>query len=282
MAAPRCRVMNSSAKDGRARRQPCQPILVGIMHIFGLALSFCALLMFGALVLRGATKKVFRWFPYFYSYICYAFSGLFVLYLIYWFEPRLYSRASWLNYLINALAEFAVLIEISDHIFRPFVVIRSLGRALTVLISAGFGLLYVLPTILYSTGRSRALGDFALRTSITKAVIIAVLLYVARHYDSKLGRNVGGLMLGFAIYVAMDVSAIAGAKAYGSGLFAQVFWVMMPLASALCALVWTISLWEIAPPPSEQMTSRLRGNDLGDVALGLTHFNSELTKILHK
>ena len=43
------------------------------------------------------------------------------------------------------------------------------------------------------------------------------------------GGMLAGLMLGFSIYVAMNIATMASAKAFGAGLFAQVLWFMSPL-----------------------------------------------------
>jgi len=204
------------------------------------------------------------------------------MYLIRWLDPRAFPSAYWICYLVSILVEFMVLVEISDQIFRPFPALRNLGRALTILISVSLGLLYIMPTILGSPGRSQALLGFTLRASVSKAIILVVLFYAARHYGSPLGRNVGGLMLGFSIYVAMNVAVYAGSKAFGSVLFAPILWVMGPLAAALCLLVWTVSLWELAPMPSMSTVSAVTGRDSEAVALELTRFNSELSKLLHK
>jgi hypothetical protein len=204
------------------------------------------------------------------------------MYLIYWLDPKAYPSAYWIYYLVSILVEFTILVEISDQIFRPFPAIRNLGRALTVLISAGLGLLYILPALMGSASRSRTLLDFALRAFVTKAIILLVLFYAARHYGSQLGRSVGGLMLGFSIYVAINVSVMASAKAFGSVLFAPILWVMSPLASTLCLLVWTLSLWELAPMPNMRTISTSTGRDSEAVALELTRFNSELSKLLHR
>jgi len=239
--------------------------------------------MAGTLVLRGATKKSVQFFPLFYSYITYAFFAALVMYAIYWFDPVvLYPRAFWFNYLLNALAEFAVLVEISDHIFKPFAMIRNLGRALTLLITAGFGLFYILPTILDSHGRSMALSGFSLRTFVTKAVILFVLFLAARHYGMQLGKNLAGLMLGFSIYVAINIAMLASARAFDPMLYRQIAWVLSPLASVLCVLAWTVSLWEVSPAPSVQAisTATRRGSDA--LAVELSRFDSELSKILHK
>ena len=258
------------------------PSSVGFMHILGIVISFCVFLLGGLIILRGRVARLIRLFPLFYSYIIYCFCGFIGMYLIYWLDRQVYPSAYWIYFLISILAEFTVLVEISDHIFKAFPAIRNLGRALTVLISVGLGLFYILPVIFGSASRSDALLGFALRASLTKAFILAVLFYAARHYGSHLGRNVGGLMLGFSIYVAINVAIMASARAFGPVLFAKIFWVMLPLASAICVLVWTISLWELAPMPCISPISPAAGKDSEAVALELTRFNSELTKILHK
>jgi hypothetical protein len=89
-------------------------------------------------------------------------------------------------------------------------------------------------------------------------------------------------MLGFSIYMAINIAMMASAKAFGTTLSAQIVWVMAPLASALCLLVWTISLWELAPMPNLSTISTVPESDSEIVALKLTRFNSELSKLLHK
>lgn len=252
------------------------------MHNLGMAISYGACLLEGLLILRGAGIRVFRVFPLFYSYIIYIFCSSLGMYLIYWLRPQLYPSAFWICYLVNIVVEFTVLAEISDQVFRPFPAIRNLGRASTVLIAAGFGLLYILPSLRWSGDRSLALLDFTLRASLTKAIILVVLFYVARRYGSPLGRNVAGLMLGFSIYVAINVAIMAGAQVFGEVLFARVLWVMPPLASVLCLLVWTISLWELVPVQSLRAVLPATGRDSEAVALELNRFNSELSRFLHK
>lgn len=252
------------------------------MHILGITISFCSLILGGTLVLRARANGVFRAFPLFYSYIVYAFLATLAMYVIYWVSPQKYSHAFWINYLINTLAEFAVLVEISDHIFKPFALLRQLGRATTVLITAFLGILYILPTIISSSRLSLALLGFVLRASVTKAIILGVLFYLARHYGSELGRNVAGLMIGFSIYVATTVAIMASAQAFGSAIFARLFWFMEPLAYGLCLLVWTISLWELATVPDLKAVSLESRGDSESVAVQLNRFNNELSKFLNK
>jgi len=256
------------------------PSLVGSMQNAGVAISLCAFVLVGIVLLRGIVGKCFKLFPLFYSYMIYVFCGSILMYLVYWLERQAYPTAFWLYYLVTILVEFTVLAEISDQVFRLFPAIRNLGRALTIAISAAFGLLYMLPVVLWSTGRAAALLDFALRASVTKAVVLAALLIAARHYGSELGKNVAGLMLGFSIYLGVNVANLAAAKLYGRALYSEIYWMMTPIGYALCLLVWAVALWEYAPMP--RRISPVAGRDSEAVALELTRFNSELSKLLHK
>jgi len=265
----------------RSRCGAC-PSPAGFMHILGISIGVCGLLLDGLLVLRGALRKVFRLFPVFYSYIVFALCGSVGMYAVYLRFPRVYPSAYWIYYLVTILAEFTVLIEISDQIFRSFTAIRNLGRALTIAITAVLGLLYILPAILASTHRRMALLDFALRAAITKAVILAVLFYVARHYGSEMGRNVSGLVVGFSIYLAMNITWLTAGRVFQPSLSTDILWVMGPLGFALCALVWIISLWDVAPVPDMSLVSTAARRDADAVALELTRLDNQLSKLLHK
>jgi len=204
------------------------------------------------------------------------------MYFVYALDRRMYSSAYWIYYLVTVLAEFMVLVEISDQIFRPFPAIRNLGRALTLAISGALGVAYMLPAILGSTHRRPALLDFTLRASVTKAIVLAVLFYVARHYGSELGKNVSGLMFGFSIYLALNIAMLAAGRAFELPLGTKILWIMGPLSAALCVLVWNVALWEIVPIAKTGTLPPAGGRDSEAVALELARFNNELTKLLHK
>jgi len=211
------------------------------MHTLGIVISICGFLLDGLLIVKGMVSRIYRLFPLFCSYLIYAFLGSLCVYVISGLFPHAYPSANWNYYEVTILAEFAVLTEISDQVFRSFPAIRNLGRALAVLIAVVLGLTYILPTILWPANSDITLLDFTLRASVTKAVILLVLFYVARHFGCQIGRNVAGLKLGFSIYVGVNVAIMASAKAFGSALFAPLLWFMEPLAFALCLLVWTVA-----------------------------------------
>jgi NADH:ubiquinone oxidoreductase subunit K len=253
------------------------------MNVFGVVDYFATAALQVVLLWRARQCRLLARFPFFYSYIVYNLCFTSVAYALYWIRPSLYPSAYWLYFLLSILVEFAVLVEISDHSFQPFPAIRNLGRGLTVLISATFALVYILPAILQpSPTPSSALLDFALRASVTKAVILAVLLLTASHFGLKLGRNVVGLILGFSIFLGISVANFAAAQSFGRALYARILWVMSPIAFTLCLLVWTIALWESAPMPITGSMPPAGDGDSETLAFELARFNNTLSKLLHK
>jgi Na+-transporting NADH:ubiquinone oxidoreductase subunit NqrD len=235
-----------------------------------------------ALIWRAVRCRLFKRFPFFYSYLVYDACCSSLVFALYWIRPSAYPTAYWLDFVLSSVVEFAVLLEISDQVFQHFPAIRHLGRALTILISFAFGAVYILPAMVESHKPSPALLDFALRGSVTKAVILAVLVVTAHHFGLRLGKNVAGLMLGFSIYLGVNVANTAAAESFGRALSATVLWIVPPSAFVLCLLVWTISLWEPALMPSTDSVRPAARGDSQALTLELARFNSALSRLLHR
>jgi len=252
------------------------------MNYFGVVSYLSTVALELLLLWRASRCRLLARYPFFYSYVVYCLCFESVTFALYRIRPSVYSSAYWLCFLLSILVEFVVLVEISDHIFQPFPAIRNLGRGLTILISVSFALSYILPAMLRPHGTSSALLDFALRASVTKAVILAILLFTTSHFGLKLGRNVAGLMMGFAVLLGINVANFAAAQSFGRALYARFLWVVSPIANTLCLLVWTVALWKFAPMPRTGAMPLSGGENSETLALELGRFNNTLLKFLHK
>lgn len=252
------------------------------METAGWSLTLIGLVTLSLLVWRARVARLLSLFPVFYSYIIYVLCGTVTLTVIYVIRPRWYATGFWFHELVCVLVEFAVLVEIADHMFQPFPAIRHLGRALTLLISFTFALVYILPAILQRHEPGATLLDFALRASVTKAVILAGLVFTAHRFGLRLGRNVAGLMLGFSIYLGVNVANFAAAQNFGQALYIRILWVMSPIAFTLCLLVWTIALWELAPMPRTDSVRPAPGGNSQALTLELARFNGALSRFLRR
>jgi hypothetical protein len=251
------------------------------MKLLGIVVGLGTLVLEVILLWRGGQVRLLNRFIFFYSYLTYALLGTTAGFVVYWAWPREHASVYWFYFVLSILIEFAVLLEISDHIFQPFPAIRNLGRSLTILLSVALGLTFILPAILWSRSMRMGLLDFALRASLTKAVILAALFYAARHFHLRLGRNVAGLMLGFSIYLGVNIANFACVEHFGN-LYASILWVMSPIAYTLCLLVWVGALWEYAPMPRTGGASAVSGGSSETLVLELTRLNDALSRFLHK
>lgn len=194
-----------------------------------------------------------------------------------------FNRVMWFRVLLSFVAEFAVLVEISDHIFNPYIAIRKLSRLLTGGLCALFSILYILPPILKTRSWDIAVLSFAQETALAKGLIVIVILFAARYFRLPLGRNVAGMVLGFAFYLTVSIVTFTAAIYYGKELFENLMSWLWPLSYDLCLLVWAVALWRYEPVPVPQRISvestRMPGKPL---SAQLGQFNAVLTRSLRK
>jgi len=236
-----------------------------------------------ALALRLIQQKCVSEFPFFFSYLAYMVASGAVVTFVYYAAPGTYPTAGWLRFLISLLAEFAVLVEVSDHIFKPFPAIRKLGRLITVLLCVTFSVIYVIPSLMELRPSSITLLDLAKRLSLTKAVMIIVLLAAARYYRIHLAKSISGILLGFSTYLAISVANFAMAEIYGRALYARTLSTVVPLSYTLCLVIWTIAFWHLEPSTVlPRWVAPSRGAFGEPLDRQLEKFNTALTRLIRR
>jgi hypothetical protein len=246
--------------------------LMAAFYALGLLILFPAL--------RGGRVSQF---PLFYGYIIYLLVSGVVVDAQYYWAPAVYPTGVWFRLLLSFVAEFAVIAEVSDHIFSPYPALRQLGRFLTLLVSLAFFFLYILPPFLLPRPSDAALIDLTKRSALTKGAIIVVLLAAARIYRLKLNSAVSGLLLGFTFYLATKVANCALVEAFGWGLYGKTFSYVFPLSFLLAMLVWTVAFWHYQPALVEVRRSPAGVERVSD-SLGdqLEKANTALIRLLEK
>jgi hypothetical protein len=217
------------------------------MQGYSLAIALSGYILGGLLLLRAARGEFLSRFVLFYSYVAYVLCGSAMANVVSWLRPEYYASTFWYYFLVALLAEFAVVVAISDHLFEPYPAIRQLGRFLAVFICSALFLFYVFPSFTGARSSSLALFDFVKRTTLTKALVILAILAAARYYRLPFGKNVSGMMAGFGIYLGVNIANFSLAEVYGRAIYGRTFSVVGPLSSTLCLLVWTVSLWRYEP-----------------------------------
>lgn len=199
-----------------------------------------------ALILRARQGRFLSRFPLFYSYVIYLLVGSLVPLIFGWFNSPYYRSVFWYHFMITLVVEFAVIVEISDHIFGSYPAIRQLGRLLIFCISGVF-LLYIIPALTEHASSSVTILDFVKRTALTKAVILLALLAAAKRYRLPLTTNTRGIIFGFCTYLAINVVNFALAETYGPAIYDNIFGIVGPVSCNLAGLIWVVSMWRYDP-----------------------------------
>ncbi|HEV2235013.1 MAG TPA: hypothetical protein VGV68_16615 [Terriglobia bacterium] len=222
-------------------------------------------------------------YPIFYSYIFFVMVTDGVSYAIYLLYPHYYASVFWFCFIAWLVAEFAVLAEASDHIFKPYPPIRRLGRLLTVCICVIFFVVYVAPPLLQPQSSRAAMLELVKRSSLTKAVLILVLLGAARLYRLPLGKNVSGLMLGFATYLAFNIANMALDQKYGGAGYAGIFAIVGPVSFVVALAIWNVALWRFDPALSRGREFERGAENISEpLANRLGKYDSELTRLFRR
>lgn len=216
------------------------------MANFSLGLALFSYALQASLLVRASQGRFLSRFPIFYSYVFFVLATDSASYLVHFLRPECYPSVFWFFFLVWTVAEFAVLLEASDHVFEPYPPIRRLGRLLTAGICTLFFFGFILPSFLGHQSRRVELLDFSRSAFLTKAALIVALLAAARLYQLPLGKNISGMLLGFSVYLAINVANISLAERF-TQVYAEVFEVVGPSSYVLALTIWNVALWRYEP-----------------------------------
>jgi len=252
------------------------------MNLYSLAIGITGSLLQILLLWRGWRCGLFSRFPLFYSYIAYVLSGSTLAFLIFQIHPSYYLGFYWRFFLVLLLVEFGVLLEISDHMFDPYPAIRRLGRFLAGCVCGIFSF-YIVSALMQPRSLSVTTLDLFKRVSITKAAVIIVLLAIARYYRLPVGKNVAGLMVGFSVYLGINIVNFALAETFGRAVYGSMFAVVGPLSFTVCLLIWTIKVWRYEPVLQEAGRVTGAAHKVSEpVIYQIDRLNQTLTRVLRR
>jgi hypothetical protein len=231
-----------------------------------------------ALLLRGWRGGAFPRFPLFYTYISYMVVTGIVTLSMYAGRSPIYRQVVWARLLTGLVAEFIVLLEISDHLFSRFPAVRRLGRLLTAFICAVFFFAYVLPALLEAQTSRHLILEFLKRTSLTKVVVILLLLAACRFFRLPMERDVVGILLGFSVFLSANVVNSTLGQEFSPEVIERMFGIIGPVSYTLGMAIWAIALWNPVPAPATQAASASADTHVG-LDLRLDRLNTTLDRL---
>lgn len=219
-----------------------------ILLIRWVALGVEALLLW-----RGVRGKLVARFPIFYGYILFVLlQSLLRLSVDLWWHG-LYGPVFWVTEFLGLVIGSCVVFEVYRVALARYPGTARMARTALCLLFAlavARGLATLWTTGLPPTDISMLHVERALRTF--QAVSIAALVAVFLFYSIPFGKNLRGILLGYALFIAMRVFALIfiAPRGYGFGFYA--YFLCYPVILG----VWLAHLWSLhsCPEVKEDLT----------------------------
>ena len=201
------------------------------------------------LLARGFYTRLFARFPLFYAYVLFVLLQSIARFSVYHWLPQRYMECYWYTEFVGVIVGCGVLFEIYRKGLAPYPGTARVARnvlALVFVAAAGKALAASLRGPLWWPARTTAVLERNLRAVQAFAVLGLVILLVA--YSIPLGRNLRGIVMGYALFIATSLANLAILASPGNEF--QHVWSYSQQAFYLIVLcIWTVSLWTVSSQP---------------------------------
>ena len=200
------------------------------------------------LLLRGMQTGLPRRFPVFCFYLAYTLIEGITLTAVRLLWQDYYVTASWLARFPLITVEYGLLWEISRSVFRRFPGAGKVADRFLLLIFAFVTARYFLTSAPSGSGFfDRPVNLLERDLHIAEAIVLFGIIASARYYMIRAPRNLFGLMLGYGLFISVDVVALTAMSYWPE------YWIWLgnaiSLAFILCLVVWIVTLWIPDPVP---------------------------------
>lgn len=207
------------------------------------------------MVFRAIGVNLFSKYPFFYSYLTYVLLQDLSRFYIYSSRSELYPKFYWSTQFLGLIIGCGVLWEIYKLALSPFPGARRVARNLLTLI-----LVMILAKVMANASNGSRwwpIGntlEMERDLRLIQAILLVALLSVFTYYRVSLGRNLGGLILGYGALLGTAVVDLAFNSWLG-GPYDQwwfhLWWghYIRPIAYLPVLVIWSTALWSYEPMP---------------------------------
>ena len=225
------------------------------ISLLGVALEVCVLW-------RMLRTRLWRAFPYFFSYMCYLLAGTLVLstmFQILGLSPgtknSLYGDLYWGIETASVVLRFLIIWEVFRHLFPQGstlnrIVSKKFAWAAAALVIFAFGSFWSYVTYAEIHAIYPALDRCF---GFVQAVMVLGMLLTASYYALPLTRNLWGMAVGFGAYVSILTANNAMIDLHRSFL---PYWTILSPVSSLAMLgAWAWAMWSEVPDTPPQVVA---------------------------
>ena len=208
-------------------------------------------------IVRGARKKLLFAYPVFYIYLVHVLIlDLFRLY-IYTFWPHGFREVYWYSQFLSLVIGYCVIWELYAKSLHNYPGVLQMSRAIV-----STGLIVVVTKFLNNAlvgpiwGAATTVVDLERNIRALQAMLLITLLGLVFYYAIPLGRNLWGIICGYALFVGTSIIHLTFLSYLGDAFLS--IWIHLPAISYLLGLViWCVALRSYQPIPKPEMDRRI-------------------------
>jgi hypothetical protein len=215
-------------------------------------LWFSAIALEGVLLTRGAQVGLLKHYKMFFFYLGLVLARDVCLLPVYFWSPKFYGRVYWGSELTVVFAGCFLVWEVYKIAFTPYPGAARVGRSALLLLFI-FAITQIFMSILNSP--TWTLGRTTLETErdlrVAQGVLLVGLVALFGYYAVPLGRNLGGIIYGYSLFVATAVANLTVRNYLGNG-FQAAWQYIQPCCYLFVLSLWCWTLWTFAPVPKPE------------------------------
>jgi hypothetical protein len=203
------------------------------------------------LLVRALRGKLATHYPIFYIYISFVLSQDLLRFVVYHWEPRLYSPIYWVTEFLGVIAGCAVVFEICKVSLTAYPGTARLARNL---LAAGFVLACTNAAVAASNDAHRWIAtcvNLERDVRIVQALTILALVVLFLLYAIPFGRNLRGILIGYGLFIGLSVVQLAFVSVMGN-VSSKFLAYLHPVSYALALSAWVGHLWSYRSNPEPE------------------------------
>lgn len=233
-----------------------------------------------ALLVRALQGKFLSRYKVFYCYIGWVLVQDLSLIPIYRFWPKSYAVAYWSTDIVGLLAGCGLVWEVYKLAFSRYPGASRVARNVLFLVfifAIGRILVEIWNSPRWTLGKTTLETELDLRT--VQAAMLVGLAALFAYYAIPLGRNLKGIIYGYAFFLATRIANLILRGSLGNG-FQHIWRYSSGVCYLLVLIVWGWTLWAYTPIPEPSAEPCLEADYEALVAKTKAGFNSARSRLL--
>lgn len=213
-----------------------------------------------AILVRSFWNRTISHYPVFIAYISCVLGSELSRFFIYRSKWTIYRDWWWGTEFLCVLIGYWLIMSILEKALAPYEGPKHMARNVG-LVTFSLVVVFTLGQWLTEPNISSLVTSLEVERNLRSAevVLLGMILLVIFHYGISISDNLRGIIVGYGLYIAVDV-AIYATRSFLGQSFQGVFSLIRSLSYLVALVVWVIAMWSYVPVPVAEQTPRLEAD----------------------